>query len=98
VSRDANAQGGTLRTPLVVLVGNRMTLNAEVQGEIRVRLLDGEGNPIPGFDAADSSALEGDSLSHQVEWAQPLAALRDRPVSIEFLLRDARLYGFDLIE
>ncbi|MFH1268223.1 MAG: hypothetical protein ABIK89_21090, partial [Planctomycetota bacterium] len=98
VSRDADATGGTLRTPPVALSGNRITLNAEVSGEIRVRLLDAEGKPLPGFDAADSSPAKGDSLAHEVQWKQSPATLPDEPVSIEFLLRDARLYGFDLLE
>ncbi|MFH1921710.1 MAG: hypothetical protein ABIP48_17740 [Planctomycetota bacterium] len=98
VSRDADAGGGTLRTPPLALSGNRITLNAEVSGEIRVRLLDAEGKPLPGFDAADSSPVKGDSLAHEVRWKQSPAPLPDEPVSIEFLLEDARLYGFDLLE
>jgi hypothetical protein len=48
VSRDAGAQGGTIRTRPVILAGSEITLNAKVDGELRVRLLDGSGNPITG--------------------------------------------------
>jgi len=98
VSRDADASGGSLLTPLVVLFGSRMTVNAEVRGELRVRLLDGTGKPIPGFDADDCKPIRGDSLAHPVEWKTSLAALRGKPVQMEFILRDARLYAFELRE
>ena len=73
-----------------------MTLNAEVRGEIRARLLDAEGEPLPGFDAVECRPIRGDSLAHEVEWGDPPATLPAGPVRVEFLLRDARLYGFDL--
>lgn len=98
VSRDADASGGTLATPPVVLEGQRMTLNAEVRGEIRVRLLDAEGEPLPRFDAAQCRPIRGDSLAHEVEWGDPPAAVPAGPVRVEILLRDARLYGFDLAQ
>jgi len=97
VSRDADGSGGTLTTPPVVLEGARMTLNADVWGEIRVRLLDTRGGPLPGFDADQCRPMRGDSLAHEVAWGDAPAALPDRPVRVEFLLRDARLYRFDLV-
>jgi hypothetical protein len=98
VSREADARGGTLRTPLVVLIGDRMTVNAEVKGELRVRLLDRAGQPIPGFDADDCPPIRGDSVSHPVKWPSSLATLQGQPVHIEFLLREAKLYAFELHE
>ncbi len=98
VSRDAGADGGSLLTPPAVLAGRRMTVNADVSGELRVRLLDAKGKPIPGFDVEDCRPVKGDSVAHPIEWKTSLATLGDTPVQVEFLLRDARLYGFDLAE
>lgn len=96
VSRDVGTDGGTLCTPPVILPGNKMTVNAAVAGELRVRLLDQAGKPIPAFDADDCHPIQGDSLTHSVQWKAAMTTLRDRPVKIEFILHDARLYAFEL--
>jgi hypothetical protein len=97
VSRDAGAEGGWLRTPVVSLgEAAALAVNAEVSGELRVRVLEPGGAPISGFDVADCVPVRGDSLSHRVEWKRPLAALQGRPVQLELVLRDARLYGFEI--
>ena len=96
VSRDAGPDGGSLVTPAVVLAGSTMTVNANVRGELRVALLDAERRPIPGFSAEDCPRIQGDNLRHDIEWKRPLAELGDTPVRIEFRLRDAELYGFEL--
>jgi hypothetical protein len=97
VSRDAGADGGSLRTPVVVLEGApELLVNAEVAGELRIRLFDAAGAPIPGLDTADCAPIRGDSLRHAVAWQRPLASVAGKPVQLEFVLRDARLYAFEL--
>ena len=98
VSRDAGAEEGLLLTRPLVLAGSKLTLNAKVEGHLRVRLLDGAGKPLPGFDAADAQPIRGDGLALPVRWKGSLATLRGKPVQIEFALRNAQLYGFDLRE
>ena len=98
VSRDAGPEGGTLVTAPLVLAGERMTINAKIDGELRVQLRDREGNPIAGFAAADCRPIHGDSLAHPVEWTGSLAALHDKHVRIEFFLKDGRMYGFELVD
>jgi hypothetical protein len=61
-------------------------------------LSDERGKPIDGFDASDCEPLPGDSLRHPIRWNAPLATLRRRPVRLEFAARDARLYGFELVQ
>lgn len=97
VSRDAGSDGGTLRTPLVILSGSKMTVNAAVSGQLRIRLLDDSGKPIPGFDADDRQPIQGDSLAHPVQWKSVLSTLHNKPVVIEFNLHDAQLCAFDLV-
>ena len=96
VSRDAGPGRGSLRTPLILLEAARLTVNATVEGEMRLRVLDGTGTPIPGFDRTDGAPVIGDSVAHPVTFAGRLQTLRGRPVRLEFSLRDAELYGFDL--
>jgi hypothetical protein len=98
VARHAPAAGGRITTPVVMLpeVG-KLTLNADaVNGEVRVQVTDVAGQPLPGFSFADCRPITGDALEAPVEWKQPLVSLRDKPVRLEFSLRDASLYAFDL--
>jgi hypothetical protein len=89
VSRDAASEGGTLRTPPLLLDGSKLTLNANIKGELRVRLLD-------GTNVAESAPLHGDSLAHEVQWNSS-PQFKGKPVQLEFVVNDARLYGFELI-
>ena len=98
VSRDAGPECGTLRTPLLRLDASSLVVNAEVTGELRVRVCDERDMPIEGFDTPDCAPLRGDSLRHPIRWNAPLATLRRRPIRLEFAARDARLYGFELVQ
>jgi hypothetical protein len=98
VSRDAGADGGSLATQPVILDGARLTVNARVGGEMRVRLLDEAGKPIPGFDAADCQPIRGDGVDLPVKWKGSLTSLKDKPLRMEFQMKDVQLYGFDLAE
>jgi hypothetical protein len=97
VSRDAGADGGSMRTPVVSLgEALDLTVNAEIAGELRIGVLDAGGAPTPGFDASECRPILGDSLRHRVEWKQPLASLKGKPVQLDMILRDARMYGLEL--
>jgi hypothetical protein len=98
VSRGAGANGGLLITRPVILRGGKLLVNASVRGELRVRLLDVEGEAISGFDAADCTPILGNGVTLPVEWKGSLASVKDRPVRIEFQMKDADLYGFELAE
>lgn len=95
VAREAGETPGTLRTPPLTLDGDALTLNVDARGgEARVRILGEDSRPLPGFE--DPAPVTGDSLAAPVRWKQPLSALRGRPVRLEFTLRQARLFAFDL--
>jgi hypothetical protein len=96
VSRRAGAENGMLRTPVMTFDASGMTVNAHVAGELRVRVLDATGAAIKGFDASDCTPVRGDSIAHAMKWKQPLSALRGKAVALEFIARDARLYGIEL--
>ena len=95
VARQAAGQG-LLRTPVVTIDGTRLTVNAEVAGELRLRLLDEGGMAIAGFDASDCTPARGDSLAHAMEWKRPLAEVRGRPVQIEILADHAKMFALDI--
>ena len=96
VSYDAGATRGTLRTPLVNLGAARMTINAKVDGQLRVRVLDAKGKPLPGFDGSDCARIQGDNVTHPVQWKAPLGSLRGKRIRLEFALEKAQLYAFRL--
>lgn len=96
VSRDAGSKGGALRTPLAQLPGDLMTVNAAVRGELKVRVINGKGRAISGYGWSDCEPIRGDSVAHPVKWKGGSALPRFERVSLEFSLRDAELYGFDL--
>jgi len=96
VSRDAGERKGTLRTPIVVLGGGEISVNAVVRDELRVRVTDADGALLPGFDWADCAPVRGDSVAHPVRWTGNPTRLLGAPVRLEFRLRQGELYGFDV--
>jgi len=94
VSRDAGPEGGSLRTPPILWDASGLTVNAKVNGELRARLLDGQGKVIPGFDSRDCPPIRGDSIAHRITFKGHLASLKGRTVRLELSVRDAQLYGF----
>jgi hypothetical protein len=96
VSRNAGHEGGVLRTPLFIWRAEQITVNANVNGELRLRLLADSALPVPGFFWRDCEPIQGDSLAHAVRWEGNPGAPKGKPVRLEFSLRDAELYGFRL--
>ena len=91
-----------VRTPLVQIPhgATELRINAATQpeGEVRVQLLDEQGNPLPGYHASDCQPISGDHLAEQVTWTggSSLEALAGKNVHIEFVMQKSRLYGFYL--
>ncbi len=95
VSADSGLRGGTLTTVPLVFSGDRLEINARThaQGNIQVEFLDAAQRPIEGFTI--SQPVQGDNLRHQVQWKDNSpAALKGRPVSIRFHIKDAELFAF----
>ncbi|HEV2294772.1 MAG TPA: hypothetical protein VGR35_13035 [Tepidisphaeraceae bacterium] len=98
VAREANEQGGRLTTPLVLLEGKSLTVNAAVKGELRARVLDAQGKAIPGFDLVDCEPVHGDFLRAPIRWKRSIGELMQQPVSLQFQLRDGTIYGVEVHE
>lgn len=93
VSRDADLNVGRLLTKPLVLEASSITVNANVVGLMRVRLLTADGKPKRGFDWAE---IRGDAVAHPVKWQSKIGSLGNDAVRLEFELKDAQLFGFDL--
>jgi hypothetical protein len=93
-ARESGVEAGTLRTRSLLLQAARLTVNAEVAGELKLRLLDDSGQPLPEFDWV---ALHGDRTDHPVPFTRSLASLAGKPLRIEFALKGAKLFGFELL-
>lgn len=98
VSYDAGTDSGTLRTRPFIWNASKLTVNAHIDGELRVRLLDESGLPVPGFFFRECRPLSGTHVSQEVRWQIDTGSPRGRLVRIEFRLRDAELYAFTLVE
>jgi hypothetical protein len=97
VARQAGDQEGILTTPLVTLTAKSMTLNVDADGgEVRMQIRDADGKPLPGFSFADFQPITSDALDEPVQFRQPLSELKDKPVHLEFKLRNARLFAFNV--
>lgn len=93
VSRDADFNGGRLLTKPLVLNGKKITVNANIIGECKVRIVDTDGETLPGFDWIK---LKGDSINHELNWEKELSAISGKTFCLEFKLKNAQLFGFDL--
>jgi len=98
VAREAGAQGGSFKTPLIVLNAAALTLNVEAPaGEVTVQITDAKGKPLHGFTRKDCLPVSGDTLSAPVRWRnKSLSAVKGKPVHMVFFLENARLFSFDL--
>lgn len=95
VSRDANADGGFLKTHPSVLPGEHLMVNANIRGKMSIRLVGTNGQAMPGYDWPDGVDLHGDSVAHRVAWKGKARAPKNEALSIECKMNDVELYGFD---
>jgi len=71
----------------------KLTVNARVVGGMRVHCLDVQSQPIDGFGWIE---IKGDSVEIPVSWSRSISSLENRAIRLEFELRDAQLFGFEL--
>jgi len=98
VARQAANLKATLTTPLITLDASDMFVNAEVKDQMRIRILNKNGTPLPGFDYNYCKPITGDSVRHLVRFKTSLACLADKAVRLEFAFSNGKLYSFELIK
>ncbi len=97
VAREAGDSQGTLRTPLLVLEADEITLNVDARGgTARGQIVGTDGRPIPGFAFEDCKPITTNTVAAPLQWKRPPSALGGRAVCLQFALRRARLFGFEL--
>ncbi len=84
---------GRVVTKPLTFDGDALYINFSTSafGGVRIRLLDKDGSPIPGY---DSGVHFGDSVERPVAFEKPLSALAGTTMRMEFTMRDADLYSF----
>jgi hypothetical protein len=96
VSITPTGNDGRLVTQPFQMPGGRLTINTNASnGDVRVQLLDENGQPLTLLGDAASSPIRGDNLAADVRWQKPLGHLRDKAVRLEFSLRNASMFGFE---
>ncbi|SDU59157.1 glycoside hydrolase family protein [Jiangella alkaliphila] len=89
---------GEITTKPVVFDGASLNVNAVVHegGSLQVEVLTADGEPIPGFTAADVLPINGDRLSAPVNWRgrARLANLAGQQVKFRFHLVNTDLYSY----
>ena len=95
-ARVASGAGATLTTRPVRFSGSHLFVNADVEGSLRIDVLDADGRTIAPFSADRITPVIGNSTRHRVAWrGQPsLDALRGQPVRFRFSLSRADLFAF----
>lgn len=103
VSVRASYQWGEFTTPLLQFTGDQLLLNIDTSasGEMRVAILDAQGNPIPGYMLEDCDLIHtANEINRVVRWNRQTSVtkLAGQPVHLHFALRDVDLYAFQFAE
>lgn len=89
---------GYLVTRKVSFDGDYLFLNANINkgGEIKVEVLDEQGNIIKGFSRSDCIPMKGNSTKYKIQWKNNanLASLKNIPVQFKFYLSKGEMYSF----
>jgi hypothetical protein len=96
-SMEAEAQKGVLTTRAVAFNGKHLFVNADCpEGELRVAVLDENGQVIQGYGEESCEALHVDKTLQQVRWkgVDDLGIARGKPVKFRFSLTNGKLYSF----
>lgn len=89
-------KAGTLTTERVVFDGKYLFVNADVEGQLLVEILNESGNVIPEFDYASCDIITGDSTKKLVSWhgKTDLSELAGRNLQFRFIIEKGDLYSF----
>ena len=96
LARRVFAAPGTLTTRPLRFTGAELFVNAAIDGELRVEVLDREGRVIEPYRIEACEPVTGDSTRHRVRWrgGVSLRDLADDAVRFRFALSRAKLYSF----
>lgn len=94
---EAPYAGGEMVTKTLTFSGKSLYINyaTSAAGSIRVQLLDGDGVPIPGYEAENCFEIIGNQIARAVRWndSADISALAGKAVRLRFVMKDAELYS-----
>lgn len=94
VSYDAVGKEGILTTWPLTFSGKELFVNADCQN-LRVEVLDTEGNVIDGMSAQECRPFKGDSTIARITWERGiLSSVCGKPVRFRFIMENGSLYSF----
>jgi hypothetical protein len=96
-SMDEDETGGSLTTRPVRFSGKLLFVNVtNPKGELRVEVLNENGQVIPRLAAENCIPIAADKTSQSVRWngVEDLSSLVNQPVRFRFRLKNGRLYSF----
>ena len=96
VSMLSGKKDGFLLTEKVSFDGKYFFVNADVQGTLRVEILDENNEPANGYKKDDCIAFTGNSTRQPISWKNKknLSDLEGKVIKIKFYLTDGDLYSF----
>lgn len=96
-SMEAESATGTLLTRPLTFSGKHLFVNVDCPGgELRVEVLNEDGEVIEGLNAEACESVRTDATLHKVSWAsvEDLSGLEEQPVQFRFHLTNGKLYSF----
>lgn len=96
VAREAGTETGWLRTPVVAITGDAITLNVEptaAGGRSACRWWTKQAHRSRDSPSPTCAPVTVGHVAAPVRWSGDPARLRGRPVRLEFSLKNARLYA-----
>jgi hypothetical protein len=96
-SMNASSDAGTLTTRPIRFSGKHLFVNVDApDGELRVELLDAQGQIIEPFTQTNCTPLVTDTTLAEVRWkgADDLSAVSGKTIRLRFHLRNGSLYSF----
>ena len=97
VSMNAGRKAGYLTTEKLSFDGKFLFVNADVRGELRIEIVDGDGNAMDGFTKKEARVVKGtNNTKHIITWKhnKDLSALKDKIIRLKFYMADGDLYAF----
>jgi hypothetical protein len=99
-SLDASYDGGRVTTKPFRTHGRELRVNAKADcGRLRVEVLDGSGQALPGLGPDDCRVMQADRVDEPIGWKESTALdmLPDRPIRLRFHLQNVRLYAYRIV-
>ncbi len=96
ISLTADDRPAMIETKPFTLTGDQLEINVDAQrGQMRVDVLDVNGDVIEGFEGQDARAI--DDLRFTPTWSRPLSDLKSKAIRLRIHMGKASLYAFQVV-